>query len=62
MLIERVEALRSDIERQYQLLVDALVRSSYLTSDTARTLAPHIEVQIVDQRKDQTVTLPPVRR
>jgi hypothetical protein len=56
-LIQRIEGVRADVRRRYYVLIDALVRSSYLTSDVAATLSPTIDLQLVDRRKDQSVAL-----
>jgi hypothetical protein len=59
-LIKRIEELRADIQRVYRLLVEDLDRWYPLASDVLR-LPANIDVQLIDERTDRSIPLPPVR-
>jgi hypothetical protein len=58
-LIQKVEELRAAIERQYQFVDAELVRRYGRASDAAPRY-PHIDVQLVDKRRNRSVPLPMV--
>jgi hypothetical protein len=61
-LTQEVDMLRANAVRQYQSIVDELVRNGRLAPERATTLTPHIDVQLEDQRVDRSVALPTLPR
>jgi hypothetical protein len=56
-LLQRVQELRRDIELRHQFMEESL-RSAYGLSVDAATAQRHVEVRLVDERKDRSVALP----
>jgi hypothetical protein len=59
-LLQAVDDLRAAIVRKYDFFVSELVRFNRLSAAVAPTLPPHIDAQLVDERRDKSVPLPVV--
>lgn len=53
-----IRRIRNEVKQSYNQLLEKLIAEELLTQSEADALAPHIELQINDIRKDQSVALP----